>query len=75
MSKSKQRRRARAQRQTADTPRCPACNSPAMLQGEFWYCPPCDGLFDDDPDEGSDYSDYDPSWRLQREEQWKGRRR
>ena len=34
-----------------------------------WYCHRCKVLFDDAPDEGDgDFSDSDPTWRLQREE-------
>ena len=32
-----------------------------------WRCHDCPAEFEPD-DEGGDYSDYDPSWRIQREE-------
>ena len=30
--------------------------------------------FDDEPEEGGDYSAYDPSWRMEREEREKQRK-
>ena len=63
-------------------PPCPRCgtnrHSNAMCDGQF-YCSSCQGLYDRDGEEGGDYSDRDPSARIEREERrranQKGRRR
>jgi tRNA(Ile2) C34 agmatinyltransferase TiaS len=48
---------------------CPACGGLAEDNGSgFFRCPKCLGVFDDDPDEGGDYS-TDPSRRLEREDE------
>jgi hypothetical protein len=53
-------------------PPCPGCgtnrNANARAGGDF-YCAKCQCLYDADPDEGSDYSDRDPSVRLIRAEE------
>lgn len=58
------------------TVRCPRCKR-AVKKGERsdYYCPSCDALFDDDPDEGGDYSDFNPAARIEREERRKLERR
>lgn len=52
--------------------RCPkpGCKGHGIPQGTsgFYGCSKCGGLFDDEPNEGGDYSDRDPSARLQRQE-------
>lgn len=58
------------------SPRCPLCKTKGVqLSEHMWRCNGCDVYFDEDPDEGSDYSDRDPSWRLQRQEHEERRRR
>lgn len=66
-----------------DNPKCinPACGRRKTVirvnygkdRGEF-YCSHCGTQFDDDPDEGGDYS-ADPSKRLERAEARRDRRR
>lgn len=49
---------------------CPACGD-SQIGGEgqtIFRCEKCGGMFDTSPDEGGDYSDRDPSRRMQREE-------
>ena len=54
--------------------RCPRCNVPVAGNGSgFYRCPKCLGTFDDDPDEGGDYS-TDPSKRIEREDEQRARR-
>lgn len=50
--------------------RCPKCGVPQTAgQGQdIFYCHRCQMQFDNEPDEGGDYSDRDPSARLEREE-------
>ncbi len=52
---------------------CPFCKKRgAVYDGDRrYYCPSCKKLFDDDPDEGGDYSAYHASWRLERQEREK----
>lgn len=59
------------------TPTCPLCGSTkAAKAGKGRYkCNRCGGLFDDDPDEGGDYHQRNPSARLEREERERDRRR
>lgn len=47
---------------------CPRCGRRTQPQGGLHWCTHCRALFDDDPDEGGDYSDRDPSRRLVRAE-------
>lgn len=56
--------------------RCPRCHRPQAKRGPdaIYWCENCRCQFDDQPDEGGDYSDRDPSWRLEREE-WRQQRR
>lgn len=49
-------------------PRCPRCNRPGQPAGELWHCRACLMLFDNEPEEGGDYSDRNPAARLEREE-------
>jgi len=52
-------------------PRCIRCGSNAAVYHDGdrnYFCRTCKICFDDDPEEGGDYSMYDPAWRLQREE-------
>lgn len=49
---------------------CPGCGD-SQVPGdgqEIFRCQKCGGMFDGDPDEGSDYSDRDPSRRILRDE-------
>lgn len=51
------------------TPDCPKCgdNRRVYADGDrFWFCTRCRAQFD--PTDDGDYSDFDPSARLQREE-------
>lgn len=53
----------------APMPKCPKCNSArAVVQLAEFFCNNCKFIFDNDPDEGGDYSDRDPSARLERQE-------
>lgn len=59
-------------------PKCPGCGSTKHVtrraDGDCW-CGRCKVMFDgDDPDEGGDYSDFNPAARLEREERRKARR-
>lgn len=56
--------------------KCPRCGTAQKKRqpDAIYYCERCRGQFDDDPDEGGDWSDRDPSWRLERQER-RGRRR
>ena len=54
---------------------CPACHSifPKAVAGvphdaSLYRCRACGGLFDDDPNEGGDHDDRDPSRRIKRRE-------
>ena len=51
-------------------PDCPSCGDNRAVYAEptGYYCRTCQVVFDDDPNEGGDYSSHDPSWRMQREE-------
>lgn len=54
-------------------PPCPVCRSskqvqPVGVSGDMFRCGKCGGLFDNDSDEGGDYSDRNPSARLERQE-------
>ena len=53
-----------------ETVSCPGCGRkhPKISDHSIYWCEHCRCQFDNDPDEGSDYSDYDPAWRLEREE-------
>lgn len=48
---------------------CPMCNrkSQQAPTGRYW-CRWCEAMFDDDPLEGGDYSDRNPSARIERQE-------
>ena len=50
--------------------RCPRCGRPQPKRGAdaLYWCTYCRGVFDNDPNEGGDWSDRDPSARLEREE-------
>jgi ribosomal protein L37AE/L43A len=52
------------------TPQCPHCGKKGRVvrAGAMWRCRTCEGFFDDEPDEGGDYSDRDPTARLERQE-------
>jgi len=55
-----------------DCPPCPKCKSAHAVypDGERnWWCGSCKFEFDDDPDEGGDYS-TDPTRRAERNEQY-----
>lgn len=57
-------------------PPCPRCNTNKKVRangGRYW-CDRCNGLFDDDPDEGGSYFS-DPSKRLERQEERRNVRR
>jgi hypothetical protein len=66
------------------TPKCPLCRTAkfVQLQGtanhnglqELGYCSKCKGTFDAlDPEEGGDYSTFNPAARLERAERSRGR--
>lgn len=52
-------------------PRCPRCNRRKSvvqrLDGDY-LCTHCSAMFDNDPDEGGDYSERNPAARLERQE-------
>jgi len=50
--------------------RCPKCNRqyPQQRPDTIYWCNHCRCQFDDDPDEGGDYSDRNPSARIERQE-------
>lgn len=52
------------------TVRCPGCNRPQPLRGPdaIYWCEHCRCQYDADPEEGGDYSTYDPAWRIERAE-------
>ena len=55
---------------------CPWCKTSQFVyeHGEReYFCRQCRRLFDDDPDEGGDYSSRNPAARLEREERRKYR--
>ena len=59
---------------------CPFCSSKKVAVLEkgpraMYRCCGCEALFDDEPDEGGDYSSKDPSRRMEREEAAEARRR
>jgi tRNA(Ile2) C34 agmatinyltransferase TiaS len=53
-------------------PKCPVCGRRTVPQGEWFVCPVCRGIVDDQPDGITDAS-YDPTRRLEREESRKQR--
>lgn len=56
--------------------RCPRCSTlqPFRKTASVYLCPKCRGMFDDDPNEGGDFSD-DPSKRLEQQEEAAKKRR
>lgn len=55
--------------------KCPFCGRRKAVrpQADSYFCTRCFKHFDDDPDEGGDYSDRNPAARLEREERKKKR--
>ena len=53
-----------------DKPKCPRCGRVKAVQkaGGFFHCNGCGATFDDDPNEGGDWSDRNPAARLERQE-------
>lgn len=49
---------------------CPSCQTGQFRRGDgtVYHCGKCGGMFDDDPEDGGDYSDRNPAARLEREE-------
>jgi len=60
----------------AENPPCPRCGEKraSEIEAGLYRCANCDGMFDDDPDEGGDYG-WEPSRRMQRQESREQRRR
>jgi hypothetical protein len=57
--------------------RCPKCGrrqNKSTLPDAMYWCGVCQVQFDDDPDEGGDYSARNPAARLEREERNRGRK-
>lgn len=56
--------------------RCPkdGRHKQTMQQVGGIYCHDCKAFYDDDPDEGGDYSDHNPAARLEREERQRERK-
>lgn len=48
--------------------KCPQCGRIKAVQkaGAFYKCNGCGAVFDDEPEEGGDYSDRNPAARLER---------
>lgn len=61
----------------SDKPKCPksGCKGRGIEQGRsgIFVCNRCNGHFDNEPNEGGDFSDKDPSARLQRQERQRKR--
>lgn len=55
-------------------PKCPRCGRKGKVCGSLYRCD-FGHLFDDEPNEGSDFDDRDPSRRLEREEEMQLARR
>lgn len=55
-------------------PKCGARHTRNLNNGIHW-CGRCAMPFDDEPDEGGDYSDHNPAARLERDERRRERRR
>lgn len=53
---------------------CPGCGRTVESKTDVFWCVTCQCQFDNDPDEGGDYSSRDPSARLEREERRQERR-
>jgi ribosomal protein L37AE/L43A len=55
-------------------PACPGCGrrKSVVRAGDLFKCTKCGALFDDDPDEGGDYSDRNPAARIDRMERRRG---
>jgi len=59
-------------------PACPRCRTGKHVRpvrGDLFECTRCHAVFDEDPDEGGDYSDKNPSARLERQERQMKRQR
>ena len=56
--------------------RCPKCNRPQPAKGPdaIYYCPTCRMQFDNDPNEGGDFSDRNAAIRLERQERAREKR-
>lgn len=63
-----------AQQEKTPAVRCLKCKRPVgpMRSNGFYWCERCRIMFDDDPNEGGDYSDRNPLARLEREERKRG---
>lgn len=57
-------------------PKCIGCGRRKAVQrvGDYLKCSACGALFDEEPDEGDDYSDRNPAARLEREERTRQRK-
>ena len=56
---------------SSSVPPCPRCRTAKQStrhDGDMYYCSRCGGLYDNDPDEGGDYSARNPGIRIEREE-------
>lgn len=73
MSKQKHK----TKRPAVTGPKCPRDGRPGVEQGTsgIFVCTHCRGLFDAEPDEGGDFSTFNPAARLIREENRKERQR
>ena len=59
-----------------DKVRCPKCGRKQTKRpgtDAIYYCTVCHVQFDNDPDEGGDYSQYDPAWRLEKQKRRRSR--
>lgn len=56
---------------------CPRCgrSKPYKSPDALYWCDNCEGQFDDQPDEGGDYSDHNAAARLEREDRARERQR
>lgn len=51
--------------------KCPRCGRPqpkTLSSDGIYFCNHCKAQYDDDPDEGGDFSNFNPAARLEREE-------
>ena len=61
----------------ATTVKCPRCGKQQPQRGEhaIYRCDGCQAMFDGDPDEGGDFSNFNPAARLERKERIREQRK
>lgn len=70
MARKTKSRRRKPVDQDVPTVKCPKCGRVQVNRGinAIYWCDHCQAPFDNDPDEGGDWSDRNPAARLEREE-------